>query len=111
MECFPRRWKTATIIAITKPGKENSRDPSKYRPISLLNIGGNVLGKILLTRINHYMNKNELLTDSQYGFIPHKSTTDAAMEAKKFIESELRNRKVVTMTLKEPSTQRGGQVS
>ena len=29
------------------------------------------------------MHKNELLIDSQYGFTPQKSTTDAAIEAKK----------------------------
>jgi hypothetical protein len=44
------------------------------------------------------MYKNELLTDRQYGFMPQKSTTDAAMEAKKFIEPELVKRKVVIMT-------------
>jgi len=62
--------------------KENSRYPSKYRPISLLNIEGKVLVKILITIINQYMHKNEVLTDNQYGFMPQKSTTDAAMEAK-----------------------------
>jgi hypothetical protein len=44
------------------------------------------------------MYKNELLIDSQYGFMPQKSTTDAAMEAKKFIEPELEKRKGVIMT-------------
>jgi hypothetical protein len=44
------------------------------------------------------MYKNELLTDRQYGFMPQKSTTDAAMGAKKFIETELVKRKVVIMT-------------
>jgi hypothetical protein len=97
-ECFPRRWKTAKIIPIIKPGKENSTDPSKYRPISLLNIGGKVLQELLINRINHHMYKNELLTDRQYGFMPQKSTTDTTMEAKKFIEPELVKRKVVTMT-------------
>jgi len=53
---------TAKIIPITKPGKEKSTDPSKYRPISLLNIGGMVLEKLLINRINHHMFKNELLT-------------------------------------------------
>jgi hypothetical protein len=96
--CFPRRWKTAKIIPITKPDKGNSRDPSKYCPVSLLITGGKVLEKHLITRINHYMYKNELLTDSQYGFMLQKSTTDTAMEAKKFIEPELGNRKVVIMT-------------
>jgi hypothetical protein len=38
--CFPRRCKTAKIIPMTKPGKENSMEAYKYRPISFLNIGG-----------------------------------------------------------------------
>jgi hypothetical protein len=32
--CFPNNWKMAKIIPITKPGKGESSDPSKYRPIS-----------------------------------------------------------------------------
>ena len=87
---FPRRWKTAKIIPIAKSGKENSMNPSKYRPISPLNIGGKVLEILLINRINHHMYKNELLTDSQYGFTPQKSTTDAAMEAKKIYRTETR---------------------
>ena len=47
--------------------------------------------------MNHHMYKNELLIDRQHGFMPQKSTTDAAMEAEKFIEPELENRKVVIM--------------
>jgi hypothetical protein len=46
---FPRRWKTAKIIPISKPGKE------KYRPISLLNIGEKVLENFLINRINHHV--------------------------------------------------------
>ena len=57
-------------------------DPSKYRPISLLNIGGKVLEKHLINKINHHMYKNNLMTNRQFGFMPQKSTTDAAMEAK-----------------------------
>ena len=79
---FPRRWKTVNIIPIAKPVQENSMEPSKYRPISLINIGGKVLEKLVINRIKHHMYKNELLIDSQYGFTPQKSTTDAAMEAK-----------------------------
>jgi hypothetical protein len=33
---FRLRWKRARLIPITKPGKENSEDVSKYRPISLI---------------------------------------------------------------------------
>jgi len=40
---FPKRWKTALIIPIIKPGKEGSQEVNKFRPISLLDIGGKVL--------------------------------------------------------------------
>ena len=36
---FPEIWKKAKIIQITKPDTQNSQDVTKYRPISLLNIG------------------------------------------------------------------------
>jgi len=46
---LPKRWKTAKIFAIAKPGKENSRDLSNYRPISLLEIRGKCWRKSSLT--------------------------------------------------------------
>ena len=32
-------------------------DPSKYRVISLLNMGGTILEELLINRINHYSTK------------------------------------------------------
>ena len=94
---FPKEWKIAKIIPIIKPGKEGSQDPSKYRPISLLNIGGNVLEKLLINRIMYYIYKIEYINDSQYGLTLQKSTTDAAMAVKQFIEPELEKGKIVIM--------------
>jgi hypothetical protein len=70
-------------------------DPSKYRPINLLTIGGKILQKLLTNRINHYVYKHNLLTDRQFGFTAQKSTTNAAMEAKTFIELILERRGLV----------------
>jgi len=36
---FPKQWKSSIIIPIVKPGKEGSTDVTKYRHISLLNMG------------------------------------------------------------------------
>jgi len=52
---FPRRWQKAMIIPIIKPGKEESDEVSKFRPISLLDVGGKVLENILVNRINHHV--------------------------------------------------------
>jgi hypothetical protein len=95
---LPERWKIAKIIPTIKPGAENSMDPSQYRPISLLNVGGNIIEKLLINRINHHVYKPDLLTDRQFGFTPQKSTADAAMEARKFIEPVLQRRGLVIMT-------------
>jgi len=51
--CIAKNWKIAKIIPIANPGKEDSLDPSKCGPISLLNIGGKVLEKLLINRIMH----------------------------------------------------------
>jgi hypothetical protein len=45
---FPTEWKKSRLIPIIKPGKENSDEVSKFRPISLLNIGGKVLKKLMI---------------------------------------------------------------
>jgi hypothetical protein len=38
-ETFPQRWKTALVIALTKPAKRESEEASKFRPIRLVNTG------------------------------------------------------------------------
>jgi len=52
---FPKRWKTTLIVPIIKPGKEGSQEVNKFRPISLLDIGGKVLVKVMINRINHHV--------------------------------------------------------
>ena len=85
---------------ITKPGKHNSVDASKYRPISLLNIGGKVLEKALINRINYHVYSTEYLNHNQYGFTPQTSTIDAVMAVTEFIEEGFRTGEVtVTVSL------------
>jgi hypothetical protein len=55
------------------------------------------LEKLLIKRILHYLHKTEFLNENQYGFPPQKNTIDAAMEARKFIEPQLENGRVVRM--------------
>jgi len=56
------------VIPVIKPANEFSLNPSKYRTISLLNMGGKILDKLLINRIHYHLYNNELLTKSQYGF-------------------------------------------
>jgi hypothetical protein len=63
---------------------------SKFRPVSLINVGGKVLEKTLIYRFMHHMHINNLLHHNQFGFTPKKCTTDAAITVKEFIEEGLR---------------------
>ena len=45
--------KRAKIIPIVKLEKQKGEDVSKFHPTSLLNIGGKVLEKALISRTNH----------------------------------------------------------
>jgi hypothetical protein len=76
---FPKQWKRSITLPIVKPGKEGINEVSKYRPISLLNLGDKVLEKLLIDRINHHLHSNSLLNKNQYGFLPQKNTVDAAL--------------------------------
>jgi len=77
-------------MLITKPSKETSIDVSKFTPISLINLGGNVLEKILINRITHHAYSNNLLNYKQFGFTPKKSATDAALAVKEYLEEGMR---------------------
>ena len=89
--CFPDNWKIAKVIPITKPGKEGSGDPTKYRPISLLNTEGKILERLFIQRIMHHAYITEALNRNQYGFTPQKNTVDAAMEVRQYIEPHISN--------------------
>jgi hypothetical protein len=62
---FPKKRKRAKLIPITKPGKENSDEVSKFRPRSLLNVGGKVLEKVLINRINYHVISQDFMNIHQ----------------------------------------------
>lgn len=96
---FPVRWKRTQLIPITKPGKDNCEDVTKFRPISLVNTGGKVLEKVLINRINHHLFSHDLMNRNQYGFTPQRSTIDAAMAVKNFVAEGLAAEVTVLVSL------------
>ena len=70
--CLPKIWKQSIIIPIIKTGKEECNVASKYRPISLINIGGNLLERLMIDRILFHVYSNDLFNANQYGFSPRE---------------------------------------
>lgn len=83
---FPVTWKQAQLILI--PKGELQLENSKVRPICLLAESGKILERILVERMWHWMQEHEKakLHPSQFGFCKQRSTTDAIVELKEFIE-------------------------
>ena len=72
---FPKVWKHAIVIPISKPGKDPS-NPNNYRPISLTSCLCKLLEKMVNYRINWCLRKYKVLSSSQFGSQADRSTLD-----------------------------------
>mgnify|MGYP002716494189 CR=1 FL=1 len=64
---FPIVWQNAYICMIHKP-RTDPKIPTNYRPISLLSNLSKLSEKVILLRINMYVEQNDLLPPEQFGF-------------------------------------------
>jgi hypothetical protein len=72
---FPKLLKQAIVVPIYKSGSR--KDPSNYRPISVLTLFSRLLEKLYYARLLSFLNKHHILHDSQFGFRQGKSTVTA----------------------------------
>ena len=75
---FPDKLKIAKVIPLFKKGDESLIE--NYRPISLLSSISKVFERIVFNQLYKYLDDNNFLFDSQYGFRKHHSTELAAVE-------------------------------
>ena len=76
--CFPDSMKTAETVPLYKAKERDNTN--NYRPISLLLTLSKVLEKIVYKRTVSFLDSNNIIYNSQYGFREKNSTTDAIME-------------------------------
>ena len=75
---FPSIWKKARVVPLHKEG--DKRDPSNYRPISILPTLSKILERALHTQFYGYLTKNNLVSQKQFGFRPKSSTATASAQ-------------------------------
>ncbi len=76
--CVPDSLKLAKVVPIYK--SKDSELFSNYRPISLLPCLSKILEKVLHKRLYNFLNIQDILYPSQYGFRPRHSTINAVTE-------------------------------
>ena len=68
----PYQWKRAIITPIHK--KNDKSKPNNYRPISLTSSFSRIFESILQDKLLSHILANNLISSSQFGFLPNKST-------------------------------------
>ena len=68
---IPNVWKIANVTRIFKKGKKS--DAGNYRPISLTSHVCKILESIIKDSVINHINVNNLLIESQHGFISKRS--------------------------------------
>ena len=72
------------IIPIPTPGKD-SKNPSNYRPISVMSCLCKTMEKMVNTRLVWFLEKNYILTKYQSGFRESRTTTDQLIRLESFV--------------------------
>ena len=91
MGYFPDQIKNAILCFTPKPEKDN-KDPNNYRPISLLEVPGKILERILNDRLIRYLETNNKLNNNQYGFRKGRGTQLALAKMYEIIAISQRER-------------------
>ena len=71
----PQIWCHSIIVPILKPGKPKC-DPISYRPIALTSNLCKLFERVVTFRLTWFLEKHNLLNESQSGFRKQRSTTD-----------------------------------
>ena len=86
---FPDILKQAKIVPVYKKGSKT--DLNNYRPISLLNIFSKIFEKLMKTQLVNHIERNKILSTSQFGFQKGKNTQDALTKFSNMIYNQLDN--------------------
>ena len=99
IECgiMPDQWKTARIISLRKPQKEDYSIPGAYRPISLLSTLGKMLEAVMAQRLAYLSDIHSLLPYNHFGGLKQKSTIDALLVIHEKVYQAWRDRKVMSL--------------
>ena len=88
---FPSLLKTACVVPAYKSGLKDQID--NYRPISNLPVLSKVFEKLTLNRYSSFIENNNLLSNSQYGFRKGRNITQAAIKLVGCITDAFHHRK------------------
>ena len=88
---FPESWRSANVTPIPK-GSSPTQFPLEYRPISITPILSKVFEKLVAKRLSKFVDLNNFLPSTQFGFRKGLGTSDALLVLCHDLQHSLDNR-------------------
>lgn len=99
---FPKLWKIAKLVLIPKNNSTNIYVDGKIkaRPICLVDDVSKILERVIMNRINEWMDKRLsdgfwIISYNQFGFRKNRSTIDALIKVRQYIERNVAHGNIV----------------
>ncbi|XP_060710826.1 uncharacterized protein LOC132835701, partial [Hemiscyllium ocellatum] len=89
----PEDWRIANVVPLFKKGSRDS--PSNYRPVSLTSVVGKVLERMVRDKIYEHLGRNNVIRDSQHGFVKGRSCLTNLIEFFEKVTKEVDEGKAV----------------
>jgi hypothetical protein len=94
---IPVQWKTAKIVPLRKPNKDDYTRAKAWRPISLLCTLGKILEAVVAERISHAVETRGLLPTNHFGARKKRSAEQALILLQEQIYQAWRAKKVLSL--------------
>ena len=91
------KLKHSKVIPIYK--KDDETDPANYRPISLLSIFNKIVEKLMYNRLKSFLEKRNILFNSEYSFRENHSTQHSILDIVKEIQSNMAKNFILAASL------------
>ena len=93
---MPKSWKSALILPFNKPGKD-TKNAGNYRPIALTSHLCKWMEKVLVRRINYFLECRGLIAPYQNGFRKGRSTMDAIVKVSNEMEKTFKMKELMNI--------------
>jgi hypothetical protein len=90
---IPTSWKISNVTPIHKGGSRQV--VSNYRPISVTSCCCRILERFIRKNLSEYLSIHHIITDTQHGFVPRKSTETILLNFYDYVTDKVDNNMVV----------------
>ena len=94
---LPNQWRTAKIVPLKKPGKEDYSVAKAWRPISLLSTLGKLMEAVVAERIAYMVETFGLLPTNHFGARRGRSAEQALLLLQEHVYNAWRSREVLSL--------------